>query len=187
VAIFLPDDIITGRTPAMAQLIQVAMQEKCNVVAVQEVPMDEVSRYGIIAVRKQFSPNLFQVKELIEKPSVAHAPTNLAIIGRYVLSHGIFETFDELSLGAGGEIQLTDAIQQLLLSGEKVFAYRVQGQRYDIGNPMGLLKANLDFALKDSRYSKEVLEHLQQLDKDFLVMQGQADALRVNKQGTMSL
>ncbi|MBY0352917.1 UTP--glucose-1-phosphate uridylyltransferase GalU [Candidatus Babeliales bacterium] len=176
-AIFLPDDIIAGNTPAMGQLIQVAMQEKCNVVAVQEVPMDQVSRYGIVAIRKQFSPNLFQVKELVEKPSIAEAPSNLAIVGRYVLSPNIFKALEEQRIGAGGEIQLTDAIQSLLFAGEKVFAYKVQGMRYDIGTPLGLLKANLDFALKHPKYSEQILEYLRKLDKDFVVMQGKAQAL----------
>lgn len=177
VAVFLPDDIIMGKTPTMAQLIQIALQEKCNVVAVQEVPMDEVSRYGIIGVRKQFSPNLFQVKELVEKPLVSEAPSNLAIVGRYVLSPKIFDVLDQQHLGRGGEIQLTDAIQELLLSGEKVFAYKIQGERYDIGTPLGLLKANLDYALRHPRHAEVVLEYLKGLDKEFVVMQGKAEAL----------
>ena len=177
----MPDDIIAGTTPAMLQLIQIAMQEKCNVVAVQEVPMEEVQNYGVIAVRKQFSPTLFQVKELIEKPKIVDAPSNLAIIGRYVLSPGIFDVFDEVKLGAGGEIQLTDAIQKLLLNGEKVFAYKVQGQRYDIGTPLGLIKANIDFALKNQLYSADIQAYLKKLDKEFLVMQGQVEALNTHK------
>lgn len=177
VAIFLPDDIIMGKTAAMAQLIQIALQEKCNVVAVQEVPMDEVSRYGIIGIRKQFSPNLFQLKELVEKPRVSDAPSNLAIVGRYVLSPKIFDVLDQQHLGTGGEIQLTDAIQELLLSGEKVFAVKIPGERYDIGTPLGLLKANIDYALRHPRYSDMILTYLKSLDKDFVVMQGKADAL----------
>jgi UTP--glucose-1-phosphate uridylyltransferase len=181
VGIFLPDDIIVGQIPAMQQLAQVAQQEKCSVVAVQEVPMEHVSRYGVIAVRKQFSPNLFQVRELVEKPSIADAPSNLAIVGRYVLSPKIFEILEEQRIGAGGEIQLTDAIQTLMLSGEKVFAYKVQGQRYDVGNPLGLLKANVDFGLRHPDFAEEVLEYLQKLDRDMLVMQGQAEELRKSR------
>lgn len=177
VAVFLPDDIIMGKTPTMGQLVQIALQEKCNVVAVQEVPMEDVSRYGVIGIRKQFSPNLFQVKELVEKPRVAEAPSNLAIVGRYVLSPKIFDVLDQQHMGTGGEIQLTDAIQELLLSGEKVFAYKIQGERYDTGNPLGLLKANLDYALRHPRYAEAVLAYLKELDKDFVVMQGKAEAL----------
>ncbi len=177
IAVFLPDDIIVSATPCMAQLMQIAIQEKCNVVAVQEVPIETVQSYGVIGVRKQFSPNLFQVKELVEKPRPVDAPSNLAIVGRYVLSPNIFQSLDEMKLGIGGEIQLTDAIQNLLLSGEKVFAYKIQGTRYDIGTPMGLLKANLDLALRNSKYSEEMLEYLTYLDREMLVMQGKATTM----------
>lgn len=183
IAVFLPDDIILGATPCMSQLIQIAFQEKCNVVAVQEVPIETVGSYGVIGVRKQFSPNLFQVKELVEKPKPVDAPSNLAIVGRYVLSPGIFQSLDEMKFGAGGEIQLTDAIQQLLLSGEKVFAYKIQGTRYDIGTPMGLLKANLDLALRHPKYSEETLAYLTELDREMLVMQGQAALMNIKNKG----
>ncbi len=183
VAVFLPDDIIISPTPCMAQLMQIAIQEKCNVVAVQEVPMDQVSSYGIIGIRKQFSPNLFQVKELVEKPTLIDAPSNLAIVGRYVLSPNIFNILDEMNIGAGGEIQLTDAIQSLLLSGEKVFAYKIQGTRYDIGNPLGLLKANIDLALRNAKYGEDILNYLNTLERDILVMQGKAAMISKNKGG----
>ena len=186
VAIFLPDDIITGPNPCMAQLMQIAVQEKCNVVAVQEVPMDTVSNYGVIGVRKQFSPNLFQVKELVEKPRPGDAPSNLAIVGRYVLSPNIFNALDEMNIGANGEVQLTDAIQNLLLSGEKVFAYKIQGTRYDVGTPMGLLKANIDMALRNPKYADAILEYLTTVDRDLLVMEGKAQLLaRVKNTGSM--
>ena len=183
IAVFLPDDIIVGPQPCMAQLMQIALQEKCNVVAVQEVPIDTVSSYGVIGVRKQFSPNLFQVKELVEKPSPADAPSNLAIVGRYVLSPNIFNALDEMNIGVGGEIQLTDAIQNLLLSGEKVFAYKIQGNRYDVGTPLGLLKANIDLALRNPKYSEAMLDYLATLDRDMLVMQGKAQILARSKGG----
>lgn len=177
VAIFLPDDIFTGRVPAMAQLMKIAVQEKCNVIAVQEVPRENVSRYGIIDVRRQFSPNLFQVKDLVEKPTQAAAPSNLAIVGRYVLSSNIFESLEDIQFGSGGEIQLTDGIKNLLLSGEKVFAYKVQGQRYDAGTTLGWLKTNIEFALKHPTMSADIIEHLSKMDRDFLVMQGKAENL----------
>lgn len=178
IAVFLPDDIIVHQVPAIAQLMQVAQNEKCNVVAVQEVPINQVSNYGVIGIRKQFSPNLFQVKELVEKPTQANAPSNLAIIGRYILSPAIFDALDELKIGANNEIQLTDAIQTLLLSGEKVFAYKIQGTRYDIGTPLGLLKANIDFALRHPKYSAEILEYLKNIDKEFILMQGKINTLQ---------
>lgn len=184
VAVFLPDDIIDNPVPGMAQLIKVATQEKCNVIAVQEVDKDQTSRYGIIDIRKQFSPNLFQIKELIEKPNPLKAPSNLAIVGRYVLSSNIIESLDDLNVGANNEIQLTDGIQNLILSGEKVFAYRMQGTRYDVGNPLGLLKASLNFALKHPKYSDQVLQYLSNLDRELLVMQGKMETFK--KQKTVS-
>ena len=180
-AIFLPDDIIMGTTPGMAQLIKVANQEKCNVIAVQEVPREEASRYGVISIRRQFSPNLFQIKELVEKPQPGKAPSNLAIIGRYVLSSKIFEALEDLKFGAGGEVQLTDGIQNLLLSGEKVFAYKIQGQRYDAGTTLGWLKTNLDFALKHPQFSQEMTNYITELEKEILVLQGKAEALKVKQ------
>jgi UTP--glucose-1-phosphate uridylyltransferase len=177
VAVLLPDDIIISPTPCIAQMMQIAIQEKCNVVAVQEVPVEQISNYGVIAVRKQFSPNLFQVKELVEKPKAIDAPSNLAIVGRYVLSPNIFNVLDEMNIGAHGEIELTDAIQAMLMNGEKVFAYKVQGTRYDVGTPMGLLKANLDMALRSTRYSEEMLDYLTELDREMLVMHGKAQSL----------
>ncbi|MFA6263482.1 MAG: UTP--glucose-1-phosphate uridylyltransferase GalU [Candidatus Babeliales bacterium] len=181
IAVFLPDDIIVGSTPCMAQLIQIAIQERCNVVAVQEVPIGTVQNYGVIGIRKQFSPNLFQVKELVEKPRPTDAPSNLAIIGRYVLSHSIFQALDEMRIGAGGEVQLTDAIQTLLLSGEKVFAYKVQGTRYDIGTPLGLLKANIDLALRHPKFADDMIEYLTTLDREMLIMQGKIAMLKKGK------
>lgn len=181
-AIFLPDDIIVHQNPTMGQLMQVAIQEKCSVVAVQEVPIHQIPNYGVVGIKKQFSPNLFQIKELVEKPSVIDAPSNLAIVGRYVLSPRIFEALDEQRIGAGGEVQLTDAIQNLLLSGEKVFAYKIQGTRYDVGNPMGLLKANIDFALRHPKYANEITAYLQGVDRDMLLMQGKIDTLNKARQ-----
>lgn len=163
-AVMLPDDIISGSTPGIAQLIKIALQEKCNIVAVQEVAGKDISKYGVIAIKKQFSPNLFQVKELIEKPAASQAPSNLAIVGRYVLSPQIFDSLDEINAGSAGEIQLTDGIQNLLFSGEKVFAYKVQGTRYDIGTPMGYIKANLDFALRSAQHSDEMSQYLSELE-----------------------
>jgi UTP--glucose-1-phosphate uridylyltransferase len=182
IAIFLPDDIIVGQKPFMEQLIKVSIQEKCSVIAVQEVPIDQVSRYGVVSIRRQLTPNLFHVKGLVEKPSISEAPSNLAIVGRYVLSHNIFQMLDEQKIGAGGEIQLTDAIQALILNGEKVFACKVQGKRYDTGNPLGHLKACIDYAIKHSEYSEDIVAYLQDLDKEFLIMEGKASALGKQKQ-----
>ncbi|MBT3455899.1 UTP--glucose-1-phosphate uridylyltransferase GalU [bacterium] len=162
--IFLPDDIIMGKTPAMSQLIRIARQEKSSVIAVQEVPMDCVSSYGIINVKKQITPNLFQVSNMVEKPSQKDAPSNLAVIGRYVLSHKIFPALTELSPYAVGELQLTDAISHMIYNNEKVFAYKVQGTRYDIGTPIGWLKATIGLSLQDPHYGPHLRKYLKDLE-----------------------
>lgn len=162
--IFLPDDIITGKNPALAQLIRIARQEKASVIAVQEIPNEMVSSYGIVSVKKQITPNLFQVSQLIEKPSPKEAPSNLAIIGRYVLSHKIFGALEEISSYAVDELQLTDGINAMMKNNEKLFAYKVQGTRYDIGTPVGWLKAVISFALQDPHYAPIIREYLRGLD-----------------------
>jgi UTP--glucose-1-phosphate uridylyltransferase len=102
----------------------------------------------------------------------------LAIVGRYILSPTIFEMLNELKIGVGGEVQLTDAIQSLLLSGEKVFAYKIQGMRYDIGTPIGLLRANLDLALLHPKYAQEVAAYLESLDKEYLMIQSKSQSIK---------
>ena len=136
-------------------------------IAVQEVPLDCVSSYGVIGVKKQLTNHLFQVANLVEKPSQAQAPSRLAIVGRYVLSHKLFPALEELSSYATGEIQLTDAIAQMMHKGEKVFAVKVQGIRYDTGNVLGWLKAVMGMALQHPEYGDQVktfLEDAQGID-----------------------
>jgi UTP--glucose-1-phosphate uridylyltransferase len=160
----LPDDIITTEgTPALAQLIRIARQEKGSVIAVQEVPADCISSYGVIGVKKQITPHLFQVSHLVEKPDQKDAPSNLAIIGRYVLSNKIFNSLDEISTYAVGELQLTDAIGHMLKNNEKVFAYKIQGTRYDIGSPLGWIKAVIGLSLQDPYYGPHVKKYLKDL------------------------
>jgi len=151
--VFLPDEILDGKKPVMGQLINIAQQYHANVIAVQEVPEENVSSYGIVAIKQQIGENLYEVSQLIEKPAVDQAPSNLAIIGRYILSPKLFDALALTKPGAKGEIQLTDAIAHMLLQGEKVLAYKVQANRFDIGNIPGLLKANHYFARNNSRYA----------------------------------
>lgn len=157
-SVFLPDEIIISKVPAMAQLLQVARQEKASVIAVQEVPANQIGNYGIIGIKKQITPNLFQVSHLVEKPDQKDAPSNLAVIGRYVLSHKIFPALESIQRDSRGELQLTDGISQMILNSEKLFAVKVQGLRYDIGNPLGWLKANIGCALENPIYAPYVKE-----------------------------
>jgi UTP--glucose-1-phosphate uridylyltransferase len=163
--IMLPDDIIMSpNNPGLGQLIRIARQEKASVIAVQEVPAECISSYGIVAVKKQITPNLFQVSHLVEKPDQKHAPSNLAIIGRYVLSHKVFNSLEEISSYATGELQLTDAITHMMKNNEKVFAYKIQGTRYDVGTPVGLIKATIGLGLQDPAYGPHIKKFLNDLN-----------------------
>jgi UTP--glucose-1-phosphate uridylyltransferase len=163
-SVLLPDDIIAGKMPGLAQLMRIAQQEKASVVAVQEVPHDLVSNYGVVSIKKQITPNLFQVGHLVEKPDSKDTPSNLAIIGRYVLSHKIFQALDEISGYATNELQLTDGITQMMKHNEKVFAYKIQGVRYDIGNPIGWLKASIGLALQNAEYGPHIKRYIDELN-----------------------
>lgn len=146
--VLLPDDIMISNPPGIKQLIDIAHKENASVIAVQEVPLEKVSSYGIIAIKKQLNSTLFEVGNLIEKPAQNNAPSNLAIIGRYVLSSKIFTALNNVKPSAGGEIQLTDGIAGMLKAGERVLAYTMHGSRYDVGTPAGWLEANLALAQK---------------------------------------
>lgn len=163
-AVLLPDDIIIEKTPVLAQLLRIAKQEKASVIAVQEVPRELTHQYGVIDVKKQFSPSLFQISQLVEKPSPKDSPSNLAIVGRYVLSPKIFNSLDTLASYSEGELQLTDAIGHMIHSNEKVFAYKIQGMRYDIGNPIGWTKAIISNALQDPEQAPAIKKFLESLE-----------------------
>ncbi len=162
--VMLPDDIITGKQPALDQLIRIARQEKASVIAVQEVPSEYISQYGVVDIKKQITPNLFQVSSLVEKPDKKDAPSNLAIVGRYVLSHKIFASLEEMTTySIGEELQLTDAINNMMQNSEKVFAYKVQGVRYDIGTPVGWIKAIIGMAYQNPHYAPHIKQFLENL------------------------
>ena len=141
-AVLLPDDIMLSAIPGIKQLIDIAKKENASVVAVQEVAPENVCAYGVIAIQKQLSPDLFEIKTVVEKPAAKDAPSNLAIIGRYILSSKIFKALDEIQPAANGELQLTDAIAKLITENQKVLAYKIQGTRFDVGTPTGWLAAN---------------------------------------------
>jgi UTP--glucose-1-phosphate uridylyltransferase len=166
-AIQLPDDLIFSKTPALAQLIKIARQEKASVIAVQEVPSELIQNYGIIGIKRQITPNLYQVSHLVEKPDPKDAPSQLAVVGRYVLSHKIFAALESIEADKNGELQLTDAIAQMMFNNEKVFAYKVQGIRHDIGTPLGWIKAIIGTALQDAQLQPHISSFLadrEQLD-----------------------
>lgn len=153
VSVLLPDDIIMHDTPCISQLMQVACTHKATVIAVREVATHELSAYGVIKVKRAHSDTLFEVEQLVEKPHPDDAPSNLAIIGRYVLSPEAFRALHRVPPHANGEIQLTDGLDLVTKEGHPVFAVKVSGQRFDTGTPLGWLEANLAYALKDPEYA----------------------------------
>ena len=158
-AVVLPDDLIIGKSPALGELIAAYKATSASVVAVMEVPKDQTRRYGIVDVDTSL-PSLdggrtIPLRGLVEKPAPADAPSNLAIVGRYVLSPKIFDKLEQTPHGAGGEIQLTDAIQALA-SEQPIVGFKFSGTRYDVGAPEGWLKANLDLALEHPTYGAEL-------------------------------
>ncbi len=145
-AVFLGDDIIDAEVPCMRQMIDVYDEKGCSVLAVKRVPGKDVSSYGIIKGR-EVARGLYEVMDLVEKPSVNEAPSDLAIIGRYLLTPEIFDCIESTPPGRGGEMQLTDAIGELLKH-QRVYALEFDGERFDAGDKLGFIKANIAFALK---------------------------------------
>lgn len=164
IGVLLPDDIIVGKESGLMQLLRIARQERASVIAVQEVPANCVSSYGIIDIKKQLTPSLFQVSSITEKPSQKDAPSNLAVIGRYILSHKIFGAIEKVRSYAEDEIHLTDAICTMMKNNEKVLAYKVQGTRYDIGQPIGWIKAVIGLSLQSKIYRPHIKKFLADLD-----------------------
>ncbi len=151
--VFLPDEIMVSATPVLSQLIQIAQQYNAHVIGVLEVPKEQVSAYGIIGIKQKLHENIYEVSQLVEKPTIENAPSNLAIIGRYILSPTIFDALAATPPDAKGEIQLTDAIAHLVKQGERVLAYKIDAERFDIGNIPGWLQANYYFAKNNPKYS----------------------------------
>src|SRR5699024_10280399 len=155
-ALLLGDDIVKADTPGLKQLIDKYDQTSSSVIGVQTVGNHETDRYGIVDPISK-DGHLYEVKEFVEKPKLGTAPSNLAIMGRYVLTPQIFTHLDKQQIGAGGEIQLTDAIQ-MLNEEQHVYAYDFEGQRYDVGEVIGFVKTTVEFALKDGRIKDEFKE-----------------------------
>ena len=165
-AVILSDDVVVGQRPCVGQLIEAYQQTHASVVAVMEVPRSDVSRYGIINPDLDADTGderLTKLKGVVEKPKPADAQSNLAVIGRYVLTPKVFEKLEQTQHGAGGEIQLTDAINALTAE-QDVFAYAFAGQRYDAGTTMGWLKASIELALERPELSAEFRRYLAGLD-----------------------
>jgi UTP--glucose-1-phosphate uridylyltransferase len=166
-AVLLADDVIDAQKPCLKQMMEVFEDSQCSVIAAQEVNGPAISSYGVLDAEKidgKFDGRLYNVKNLVEKPKAADAPSNLAIIGRYILTPQIFQTLEHTPLGAGGELQLTDGLRNLLHAGEKIYGYTFEGQRHDTGDKLGFLKATVEFALKRPDLGPAFADYLRKLD-----------------------
>jgi UTP--glucose-1-phosphate uridylyltransferase len=159
-AVLLGDDIIDGGKPCLGQLLDVYRKYRGTVLALEQVPMENISAYGCVRAN-QLSDQVFEVLDMVEKPKQEEAPSNLAIIGRYVLTPDIFPILEKQKPGKGGEIQLTDAIRQLLHE-EAVYGCRFEGIRHDCGDKLGFLKATVDMALKRKEFNNEFRAYLKE-------------------------
>jgi UTP--glucose-1-phosphate uridylyltransferase len=163
-AVLLADDLMVGKEGGpgvLAQMVEVFHQVQTSVLAVQEVPLEHVRRYGIVA-GDPVSERLVRVQQMVEKPLPEQAPSRLGVAGRYVLTPGVFECIARQTRGSGGEIQLTDGIAQLIPT-EGVHAYRYEGKRYDCGSKLGFLEASVEFALKHEEVGAAFRAYLQGL------------------------
>jgi len=159
--IALGDDIVYNpERPVAKQLIDVYEKYGSSIVGCQEVEEKDISKYGIVKPIERLDESTCVIEDFIEKPSIKEAPSNFACLGRYLLTGKIFKYLEEVKPGKGGEIQLTDAILDMLKDGERVLSYNFEGKRYDIGNKVGLLKANIEFGLKNEETREELLKYL---------------------------
>lgn len=157
-AVFLSDDVIDADVPVMKQMLKVFRQYPATILAVQRVPMKDVHHYGIIEAKK-IGPRIYKVTDMVEKPLPKDAPSNLAIIGRYILMPDIFAMLEQTKTGKGGEVQLTDGLK-MLSKKQPIYAYEFEGDRYDAGDKLGFLKANVSFAIKNPNIKKEFKKFL---------------------------
>jgi UTP--glucose-1-phosphate uridylyltransferase len=165
-AVVLSDDVIDSPVPCLKQMAEVFEELNATVLAIERVPKSTVGSYGIISAdpvrNSKWNGRLFQVKDLVEKPSPAEAPSNLAIIGRYILTPGIFRKLTSTRRGKGGEIQLTDALKDLLKD-EPIYGFIFEGKRYDAGDKLGFLKATVEYALKEPSMGRDFRKYLKSL------------------------
>jgi UTP--glucose-1-phosphate uridylyltransferase len=158
-AVILADDLMDSQPPAMARMAEIFARESASLLGVEEVPRDQTQSYGIVTLDGPMQGDLARLRAIVEKPKPAAAPSNLAVIGRYVLTPRIFQLLAQVTPGAGGEIQLTDAISQLLVH-ERVMAVRLPGRRFDCGSKLGYLQATLEYGLRHAEIGEDFARYL---------------------------
>ena len=167
-AVLLGDDVVISRKPCLQQMIEVFNEYQTSIVGVQKVSDDVVHKYGIVD-GKQVDDRVYKVKGLVEKPKLEDAPSNVAILGRYILTPEIFNYLETQEKGAGGEIQLTDAMKRLAAD-QAMYAYIFKGHRYDVGSKTGFLQANIEFGLRNPEIADELKEYLSELNNNMAEM-----------------
>jgi UTP--glucose-1-phosphate uridylyltransferase len=163
-AVSLADDVIDAKIPVLKQMMNVFDEKQASVLAIQVVEGSAISSYGVIKGKEVPGSNgkLYEISDLVEKPKLQDAPSNLAVIGRYILTPTVFETLSDIQAGAGGELQLTDGLKQLLKR-EKIYGFVFEGRRHDTGDKLGFLKATVEFALKNPELGGPLREYLKGL------------------------
>jgi len=157
--VHLADDLIDAPVPVLAQMRDRYLETGGSVIGVEEVPRDQTNRYGIVATAAADTHGVARITRIVEKPKPAEAPSNLAVVGRYLLCGSIFDRLEHIGRGAGGEIQLTDGIAALL-EAEPVYAYRFSGRRYDCGSKLGYLKATVEYGLRHPELGEQFARYL---------------------------
>lgn len=164
-AVLLADDIVDARVPCLKQMMEVFNETQCSVIATERVEGKAISSYGVLDVKpveSRFGDRMFEIKNMVEKPKAEEAPSNLAIIGRYILTPAVFDMLSQTQAGTGGELQLTDGMRGLLKE-EKMYAYVFEGRRHDTGDKLGFLKATVEFALKRPDLGTDFRDYLKSL------------------------
>lgn len=161
-AVILPDDVIAAETPCLQQMVEAYAETGGNMVAAMEVPPEKASAYGVLDVAEDMG-SVVSVKGMVEKPKAEEAPSNLAVIGRYILGPSVLRNLNKLKSGTGGEIQLTDAIAEDIGSDNPVYGYRFRGQRFDCGSKAGFLQATIAFALARDDLRDDLSRYLEEI------------------------
>ena len=162
-AVLLADDIVDAEKPALKQMIEVYEEFNAPVIATMQVSGKAISRFGVIDA-EEVAPNVYQIKDMVEKPKYEDAPSDLAIIGRYILTPDVFDAIERTEKGAGGEIQITDAMRLMIKEGKPFYAVKLDGVRHDAGDKLGFLIATVEFALKREDLGGDFREYLKTLE-----------------------
>ncbi len=163
-AVLLGDDVVISKQPCLGQMLDVFKEYQTSILGVQTVAHEVVNKYGIIA-GKQVDDRVYKVNDMVEKPSVEEAPSNVAVLGRYIITPEIFRFLETQDAGKGGEIQLTDALKRLAKE-QAMYAYDFKGHRYDVGSKVGFIQANIEFALRREELREEMEEYLSRLHEN---------------------